>query len=172
MDRLNNLDQAESKVLADIRGFLHGLRSLSADTDFLDEGINRLRQIRNALYENLNQIQHEHLILQGLRWLRKRDYADDNFEWYWNPRQTGDSEEPDLLARNGPQVVLCAEATSSEKPVGTIDKRMLETLRKLNRMQGDKFYFVRTQETAARARTKVAKNCWNIRVVQIEGNFN
>jgi hypothetical protein len=67
-------------------------------------------------------------------------------------------------------VVLCAEATTSEKPVGTIDERMFKTLDKLSQMQAKKFYFVRTQAMATRARTKAAKNSWNIEVVYIETN--
>ena len=168
MERLSNIQEAESKVLTDIRDFLPTLRRLSEDTDSLDRGIDRLRQIRNTLYEDLNQIQHEHLLLQGLRWLLNRGYSDMNLEWHWNPRQTGNSNEPDLLAINSAQNMLCAEATTSEKPVGTIDQRMLKTLDKLSRMQGRKYYFVRTPKMAKRAQTKVAKNSWNIEVVQIE----
>ena len=170
MERLRDIRQAESKVLVDIQDFLKTLRRLSADTDSLDEGIHRLRQIRSGLYENLNQIQHEHLILQGLRWLSNHGYAGENLEWYWNPRQTGDSKEPDLLAKDRDQIVLCAEATASENPVGKIDERMRDTLTKLSQMQGSKFYFVVTQTMAKRARTKVSKNFWNIKVVQIETN--
>jgi len=168
MERLGNIQQAESKVLADVREFLQAIRRLSEDTKSLHEGINRLRQVRSTLYENLNQIQHEYLILQGLNWLRDNGYGDENLEWYWNPRQTGDANEPDLLAKHNDQVMLCAEATTSEKPEGVIDSRMRDTLAKLNRMQGRKFYFVRTQAMAKRARTKIAKNSWKTKVVQLE----
>jgi ferredoxin-NADP reductase len=170
MERLSNIQQAESKVLADVSEFLQEVQRLSEDTKSLHKGINRLRQIRSTVYENLNQIQHEHFILQGLHWLQENGYDGENLEWYWNPRQTGDANEPDLMAKDNAEVVLCAEATTSEKPVGGIDSRMRDTLAKLNRMQGRKFYFVRTQAMAERARTKVAKNSWSIEVIQIEAN--
>ena len=84
METLSDIGRAEAKVLADIREFLNALRSLSDDTDSLDEGIYRLRQIRNTLglYENLNQIQHEHLILQGLRWLQEHAYGGETLECF------------------------------------------------------------------------------------------
>ena len=168
MERLSKFQQSEAKVLVDMRKFLRVVRDLSEDVNSLSEGIHRLRQIRSALYENLNQIQHEYLILQGLSWLCARGYSGKNLEWYWNPRQTGDSKEPDLLAKQNDQVVLSAEATTSEKPQGVIDTRMRNTLAKLSDMEGKKFYFVRTVAMAQRARTKVTKNSWNIKVVEIE----
>src|SRR5438093_1082265 len=99
MERLSNIQQAEAKVLADVREFLRAVRGLSENTESLQEGADRLRQIRRAVYENLNQIQHEYLILQGLNWLQDNGYGGVNVEWYWNPRQTGDANEPDLLAK-------------------------------------------------------------------------
>jgi hypothetical protein len=170
MERLSNIQQAEIKVLADVREFLQTIRGLSDDIESLRDGVNRLRLVRSAVYENLNQIQHEHLILQGLRWLRGNGYDGENIEWYWNPRQTGDANEPDLLAKTNTQIVLCAEATTSEIPSGFVDSRMRDTLAKLNRMPECRFYFVRTQAMAKRARTKIAKNSWNTEVVLIETN--
>ncbi|MEW6227890.1 MAG: hypothetical protein AB1700_07310 [Bacillota bacterium] len=144
------------------------LRDLSADISSLNDGIQRLQAIRAELYENLNQIQHEYLIIQGIQWLQARGYTGDGVEWYWNPRQTGDSREPDLLAKNNAKIVVSAEATASESPQGVIDTRMRNTLSKLNTMEGDKFYFVRTEAMAKRARTKINKNHWNIEVVKVE----
>ena len=168
MEKLRDIQQAETKVLTDTREVLRELRRLSEDVDSPSQGIDRLRDIRTTLYENLNQIQHEYLILQGLRWLRAGGYNGEYLEWYWNPRQTGNSSEPDLLAREGSRVVLSAEATTSESPQGVIDSRMRHTLAKLSSMEGDKFYFVRTIAMATRARTKVSRNSWNIEVVHIE----
>ncbi len=167
MEKVTEIAEAESKVLADTRQFLKDIRGLAADVDSLSDGIQRLRRIRGALYENLNQIQHEHLVLQGLRWLRGHGYDSDDLVWYWNPRQTGDSTEPDLLAKQNSQVVVCAEATTSETPVGLIDSRMRDTLAKLDRLHGDKFYFVRSDAMAQRARTKVSRNSWTITIVQV-----
>lgn len=51
---------------------------------------------------------------------------------------------------------------------GMLDARMRDTLRKLNEMEGDKYYFVRTKEMEKRANTKVTKNKWDIKVVIIK----
>lgn len=168
MEKLTDPEEAESKVFADICRFLTDLRTLAADVTSLDEGSQRLRQIRGTVYENLNQIQHEHLLLQGLRWLRSNGYSDSSLEWSWNPRQTGDSTEPDLQATDQTQIVLSAEATTSEEPEGVIDSRMRDTLAKLNKMPGRRFNFVRTEAMVRRATTKIAKNAWTIQVVQRE----
>ena len=166
MERLSNFQEAESKVLADVRAFLHTVRGLSDNAESLLDGADRLRRIRGAVYENLNQIQHEYLILQGLQWLQDNGHGGAHLRWYWNPRETGDATEPDLLAKDHDQIVLSAEATTSERPAGVIDSRMRDTLAKLSRMSGHKFYFVRTDTMAQRAKTKVAKNSWDIAVVQ------
>ncbi len=167
MERISDIKQAEGKVLSDIREFILTVRNLSGDVNTIGEGIGRLRRIRGAVYENMNQIQHEYLILQGIKWLSTNGYDIDKLELYWNPRQTGDSNEPDLVIKHGSQIVACAEVTTSENPVGTIDTRMRETLNKLNIMDGDKFYFVRTKAMFDRAQTKIIKNGWDIRVVEI-----
>jgi hypothetical protein len=165
MEELTDPDRAESKVLADIGAFLSELRDLAKDATSLEDGAERLRRIRASVYENLNQIQHEYLVLQGLRWLRNNGYGDMQLNWSWNPRQTGDATEPDLRARLHARTVVSAEATTSEKPEGVIDSRMRNTLRKLSKMPGRRFYFVRTEAMAQRAATKIAKNSWRIRVV-------
>jgi hypothetical protein len=167
MDRIKDIHSAEKKVLSDIKEFLDTVRKLADDVDSLATGIGRLRAIRNTVYENLNQIQHEYLILQGIRWLQGNGYGDSNLEWHWNPRQTGDANEPDIRGIKSNRIVLCGEATSSEKPSGVIDTRMRDTLVKLSRMEGEKFYFVQTNAMAERARTKVNNNKWQIKVIQI-----
>jgi hypothetical protein len=120
------------------------------------------------VYENLNQIQHEYLILQGLIWLNSNGHAAANTQWYWNPRQTGDSTEPDLRGTLNGQAVISAEATTSEKPQGVIDTRMKNTMSKLNDMEGEKFYFIRTNPMEMRANTKARNNGWRITVVKLE----
>lgn len=166
MEELLNIRQAEEKVLADMRDFLSAVRNLSCDVRSLCEGVECLRQIRNTVYENLNQIQHEYLILQGLDWLRSHGYNAIHLQWYWNPRQTGDENEPDLRAKDGSNVVISAEATTSENPKGVIDTRMRDTLANLNAMQGKKYYFVKSDVMTKRAHTKITKNAWDIEVVQ------
>ena len=87
--------------------------------------------------------------------------------WYWNPRQTGDHTEPDLRGIYSGAILVSAEITTSEKPVGTIDSRMKKILTKLAAMQGEKFYFVRTSEMRQRAATKITKGGWEIEVIQL-----
>ena len=57
MQRLSDIHQAEAKVLDDIKEFFRVVRTLSEDTESLQEGAIRLRYIRSALYENLNQME-------------------------------------------------------------------------------------------------------------------
>ena len=165
METLNDAKEAETKVLADIRQFVSDLRGLSADVTSLEDGAERLRKVRRAVYENLNQIQHEYLVLQGLRWLRDNGHPGAHLQWSWNPRQTGDATEPDLQAQDGAEIVVSAEATTSEKPQGVIDSRMRDTLAKLSQMPGRKYYFVRTEAMARRAMTKIVRNSWDVQVV-------
>jgi hypothetical protein len=167
MEKLPKIEDAENNALAEIQQFLKNIRALASDVDSLSDGLEHLRQIRGAHYENLNQIQHKCLLLQGLRWLWDRGYSSDGLDWYWNPRQTGTSSEPDLHAMSEGNIILSAEATTSEIPRGFIDSRMRDTLEKLNGLRGDKFYFVRSKAMAQRAQAKIDSNSWAIKVVQI-----
>ncbi len=169
MEPINNIEEATEKVLSDMNAFIQSVRLQSTD-DIIDlnDGLSRLRNIRSSVYENLNQIQHEYLILQGLIWLSHNNHVPDGTQWYWNPRQTGDSSEPDLRGILNGVIVVSAEATTSEKPQGVIDKRMKKTLDKLNDMDGSKYYFIRTSSMERRANTKVTNNMLQITVVKIE----
>jgi len=169
MKRIDNLEEAKANVLEDMNAFILSVREQSLENiTNLGEGLLRLRNIRSSVYENLNQIQHEYLILQGLIWLTKNGHAPEGTQWYWNPRQTGNSTEPDLRALLNNNIIISAEATTSEKPQGVIDTRMKKTLRKLNEMSGTKFYFVRTDAMEMRANTKVNNNGWRISVVKLD----
>ncbi|MBT4122957.1 MAG: hypothetical protein HOE35_03395 [Candidatus Ruthia sp.] len=169
MERIDNIEQAKVKVLTDMNAFLSSIRGVSDENvSDLGVGLSKLRSIRSSMYENLNQIQHEYLILQGLIWLRSNDHVPLGTQWYWNPRQTGDSTEPDLRGTSKGQVVISAEATTSEKPQGVIDARMKNTMAKLNKMEGEKFYFIRTNPMERRANTKARNNGWQITVVKLK----
>ena len=169
MEAIDSIDEATEKVLSDMNAFIQSVRQQSND-DVIDlsSGLSRLRNIRSSVYENLNQIQHEYLILQGLMWLNNNNHALVDTQWYWNPRQTGDSSEPDLRGVLNGVVVVSAEATTSEKPQGVIDTRMKKTLEKLNDMDGSRFYFIRTPLMERRANTKITNNTLQITVVKIE----
>jgi len=167
MDKIESLGKAEAKILGDMQEIVSTIRGLSAhDVKDAQHGVLLLREIRLSVYENLNQIQHEYLILRGLRWLCDNGF-ESHIEWEWNPRQTGDADEPDLRGIRDGRILISAEATASENPIGTVDARMSQTLEKLNTMQGQRFYFVSTDRMAQRARTKANKRNWSIKVVQV-----
>ena len=167
MERIDEMRRAEEKVLRDMRNVISKIRGLAAqDLNNVQEGIGKLREIRSAVYEDLNQIQHEYLILRGLQWLIAKGFGSE-MEWEWNPRQTGSGNEPDLRGSANGKILVSAEASASENPVGTIDSRMKKTLEKLSRMEGQKFYFVCTPAMAQRARTKVQTAKSPISVVQV-----
>lgn len=167
MERIGDASQAEAKVLRDMQEIVSNLRRLSgADVTDVRSGIAKLREIRSSVYENLNQIQHEYLLLRGLAWLLGNGFGPE-VAWEWNPRQTGSGSEPDLRGCVNGRILVCAEACTSENPIGTIDGRMKDTLAKLSLMEGQRFYFVGTAGMAMRAETKVRRANWSIEVVQI-----
>jgi hypothetical protein len=171
MERIYDAAAAEHKVLRDMQELVSEIRKLTEyDPVSTDDGSLQLRVIRCSVAENLNQIQHEYLILRGIRWLLGEGFGSD-VEWEWNPRQTGSAIEPDLRGRSGGNVIVSAEATASENPIGMVDTRMQKTLEKLSRLQGKKFYFVATQSMAQRARSKVTKAGWPIGVVCCEAQM-
>jgi hypothetical protein len=168
MELLGTFEQAKQKVLADVQRFVATIRELAAlPFTTCEAGVGILDRVRRETYEDLNQIQHEHLILCAAEWLLAQAICEPSTQWSWNPRQTGNHQEPDLRGMDGNTIVVSAEITTSERPVGVIDTRMHKTLRKLAAMEGSKFYFVRTQAMERRARTKVEKAGWEIRVVRL-----
>lgn len=167
MEMVGDAAKAEARVFADMQSLLSKLRELAAgEIASVDKGGARLREIRIAVYEDLNQIQHEYLILRGLRWLVANGFGVEA-EWEWNPRQRGNATEPDLRGSLNRKVLVSAEATASEKPEGSLDTRMRETLKKLAKMEGEKFYFVAADKMVRRAETKIRENGWDIRVVRV-----
>ncbi|MGF6635095.1 hypothetical protein [Paraburkholderia sp. MM6662-R1] len=168
MKKLDTFTEAHQKVLDDTKRSLETIRRLSSlPCETTEEGIDILSSLRQESYEDLNQIQHEHLIIKAAEWLSSDGRFPAGVEWSWNPRQTGDSSEPDLRGTRNGEIVLSAEVTTSARPVGTIDARMQKTLAKLAQMQGMKFYFVRSEEMCQRAATKVAKGGWSIAIVRL-----
>lgn len=168
MNPIGTFDEAHRKVLADIRRCLLRIQALSAlpfETD--EEGVGILQQLRGETYEDLNQVQHEHLIVRAAEWLIAEGKCPADTEWSWNPRQTGDHEEPDLRGTQGASILISAEITTSQNPVGEIDLRMRKTLAKLAKTEGTKYYFVRTEAMAQRANTKVSRAGWPITVVRL-----
>lgn len=170
MERLGTLEAANAKVLADAQRCIDRIRRLCvASVTTADDGVRVLRLLREEAYEDLNQIQHEHLIVHAAQWLIQQKHCPTSVEWSWNPRQTGDDSEPDLRGTHDGSVVISAEITTSRDPVGVLDTRMRRTLAKLALTEGQKFYFVRTESMRRRAATKVAKAQWSIQVVLLGG---
>lgn len=168
MDRLGALQDARQKVFADAKRALATMQRLALlPCESVQESIDILNRLRQEAYEDVNQIQHEYLIIVAAEWLLSEGIAPTGTVWSWNPRQTGDVTEPDLRGKVENHVILSAEVTTSVRPVGTIDTRMHNTLAKLARMEGSKFYFVRSEEMRKRAATKVEKAGWPIRVVRL-----
>jgi hypothetical protein len=158
MQRLPPLPDVETKILTDIRNLLVPIRATaSLAPGSIGEGISLLLTLRQEIYEDLNQIQHEHLILRGAEWLRANGHDEPEKQWFWNPRQTGGKKEPDLAVFLGGQQIVSAEVTASENPQGTIDEHMTSTLEKLSGMPGHQLYFVRTKSMRTRAETKIKK---------------
>ena len=166
MEYIGNLETAEQKVLADSSALLTTLRDNCAiEPTSAADAVRVLANIRDLAYENLNQIQHEYLILLSARHLENEQIVPAGTSWQWNPRQTGGRDEPDLQGSTGAEILVSAEITTSRRPVGTIDKRMRTTLLKLSSFAGQCFYFVRTSAMAARASTIVNANEYEISVV-------
>jgi hypothetical protein len=168
MDRLGTFDDARVKVLADVRRFLSTVQSLSAaPVDIVETGISVLKQLRQKTYEDLNQIQHEFMIVCAAEWLVTQKRCPPETVWSWNPRQTGTANEPDLRGEHGGVVIASGEITTSTEPKGLIDSRMRDTLRKLSTMNGRKYYFTASSSMCQRAQTKIQKAGWEIEPVHL-----
>lgn len=168
MDQLGTFTDARVKVLSDVRRFLSTVQRLaSAPVDGVEAGIAVLKQLRQETYEDLNQIQHEFMVVCAAEWLVAQARCPPDTVWSWNPRQTGTANEPDLRGEHGGIVIASGEITTSIKPKGLIDSRMRDTLRKLSVMDGQKFYFTASAAMCQRARSKIQKAGWQIEAVYL-----
>ncbi len=168
MELIVDLNKIEKETLLKAHQLLSETREIVArEPTTLAEGIGILNDLRRAIYENLNQIQHEAVILRAVQSLQNEDFSGEKVEWYWNPRQTGSAKEPDLQGEVGGRIVVSAEITTSERPIGTIDQRMSTTLQKLSKMEGNLIYFVSTEAMGKRARTKVSDAGYPIEVRRV-----
>jgi hypothetical protein len=166
MKPLGSIESASEDVFKDARNLFERLRNHTVHEPItVAEAIKSLNHIRQEIYESLNQIQHEYLTIQAAKWLLNDDPTLEGALWLWNPRQTGGSNEPDLVAFRKEISLISAEVTTSLAPVGVIDSRMRDTLTKLNQMKGKKYYFVVSEEMRKRAQTKILKSGWDIKIV-------
>ena len=168
MERLGSLTDARSKVLSDVNRLLNVVqRVASTSVTSVESGIAVLKELRAETYEDLNQIQHEYMILCAADWLVAQNRCPPDTVWSWNPRQTGLADEPDLRGECKGVVVVSAEITTSTEPKGLIDSRMRDTLLKLSTMAGQRFYFTSSAAMCQRARTKTRKAGWQIETVHL-----
>jgi hypothetical protein len=166
MERLGTFSDARAKVLSDIKRLLTRIQSVAgAPAETVDQGIAILKRLRAETYEDLNQIQHEYMILCAAEWLIGQKRCPANTVWSWNPRQTGGADEPDLRGELNGLTLLSAEITTSTEPKGMIDNRMRRTLEKLSNMAGRQFYFTASPPMCQRAQTKIRKAGWQIEAV-------
>jgi hypothetical protein len=167
MIELGPFEEARSQVLANAQRLQRAIQRLvAAPIDSVDAGMDLFASLRRQAQEDLNQVQHEQMIVNAADWLLRQGVAPASTVWQWNPRGSADRTGPDLLGRDG-DVTLCAEVAASEDPVGVIDAQMRRSLLKLAALDGRRFYFVRTATMKRRAATKVVKAGWDIAVIQI-----
>ena len=89
MQRLTNLRSTNEQVFQKITTLLSAIRStIAKEPDNLEDGVTMLERLRQNIYEELNQIQHEAMIIRAARFLKEGDLAGRKVEWWWNPRQT------------------------------------------------------------------------------------
>jgi len=165
---LVSLEVGEKTVLLEARALLAAAaRHAAAEPETVSQAIQALAALREEVYEDLNQLQHEYLILRAAQWLLMNGVVPRDIQWQWNPRQTGDESEPDLAGDVTGKRIISAEVTTSKKPQGKIAERMALTLAKLSRMPGAQYYFICSNPMKQLAETKIAKAAWNIRAVCI-----
>jgi len=115
VERIADLNIAEKDVLKKVNQLLYGIReAVEVEPTGLAVGIGILQRLCQEIYEDLNQIQHEAMILRTARSLQGRELAEQNVESYWNPRQTGTAEEPDPRGIIAGRIVVSAEITTSD----------------------------------------------------------
>jgi hypothetical protein len=165
MKRIVDLGKEEKRLSKESRNLLAKIRAAAKEEPGdLAMAIRTLESLRKQTYEDINQIQHEAIILRAVESLQKGDFTGRDIEWHWNPRQTGTADEPDLRGIFAGHTVLSAEITSSPDPKGGLDSRMRDTLEKLSAMEGKKVFFVRTASMLRRAKTKVSKARYQVEV--------
>ncbi len=168
MKPIISLTSVRAELETDVNYFMKRGRSMfSSKHDTLGDGVSHLSSVRKELYEDLNQLQHRYLALTAMEYLEANQTNTQSISWSWHPTSTGPANEPDILGVVDKGTALLGEVTSSPKPIGSIDKRMAATLGNLSKMDGKKYYFVRTDVMAKRARTKVEKAGYDIEVVTL-----
>lgn len=168
MDEIGNIALVENKLLGQLKEVFSNIRLAGrAEPSSLEPGLEMLKSLRHLVYEDMNQLQHEALILKTAKKLQNDFYPTTVIKWFWNPRQTGGKDEPDLRGVDqNSRIIVSAEITTSTRPQGLIDTRMATTLLKLSEMPADRYYVVATEEMERRAKSKIIKLGYTINVLR------
>jgi len=169
MEEIGDIACIEATLLNELKEmFSHFRLAGKAEPTNLELGLEILQNLRSLVYENMNQLQHEALVLEVAKLLEAEFYRSVVIKWFWNPRQTGRKDEPDLrgVDKRG-QIIVSAEVTSSPSPQGEIGKRMAKTLAKLSTMPGDKYYVVTSEQMECRAKSKLHNLGYEITILRI-----
>jgi len=134
------IEREDLSLEKEIKGMLTKMRGQLAK--FPKKGpkqVEAIFSLRAEIYEDLNQLQHKALIIAAAKRLAKR-YPTIS-KWKWHPKQTSSINEADLTGYSRDKIVINAEVTTSNRPIGTIDQRMKRTLLSLSKKKGTLFYF-------------------------------
>jgi hypothetical protein len=168
MEFLQDFGEAEEKRLRGIQRCLESVRQvINRDPITASDGVHLLNSLCKVSCEDINQLRHEEMALSAARLLQETEFRGERLDWYWNPRRTGDIAEPDLSAVRNGEIMVSAEVTTSQRPIGTIDTRMRDTLASLNKMPGRRFYFVKTGSVEHRAKSKVKRAGFAVKIRKI-----
>ena len=149
MKPLTNPKKERARVHHDVLALIQEARQfVASDPRTYSKGLGKLFELPKAVYEHLNQLQHEGLLLDAIAWFIAEGIVRSNVTWLWHPRQTSGKGEPDLKAVLNGTTVVCAEATAAAAPKGTTRKRLEAELERCpsDCQAGNYYCFVRTVE--------------------------
>lgn len=167
MRELGSFEEAHGRALAGAQRLFAGVQqAVAGPVDSLADGIALLASLRKLAHDQLVLLQREQMIIAAAQWLVRNGIADAGTRWQWSPR-SGSDAQLDLVGRNGERTVACAQVAAAEEPGGMVDAQMRRALMRLAASEGRRHYFVRTAAMKRRAATRVAKEGWDIAVVQL-----
>ncbi|OGO24008.1 MAG: hypothetical protein A2Z28_03610 [Chloroflexi bacterium RBG_16_51_9] len=168
MERIGDVSSIERRLITELKEVFSDIQLAGkSKVDDLESSLEMLKTLRGLVYEKMNQIPHEALILKTAKLLQDEFYPNIHIEWLWNPRQTGKKSEPDLQGLDKEKVIVSAEITTSSKSQGTINTRMAFVLQKLSAMPGDKYYVVTTEDMEHSAKSKISSLGYQINILRV-----
>jgi hypothetical protein len=122
----------------------------------LVSGASQISLLRTGIYENINQLLHEVLVLEAQRRLEQEERY-SNLTWYWHPRQTSGPFETDLMGWKDLDLMVVVEANTSAKHTGVIRGRVRKALENLAAVQhaADRYFFCTSAACAAAAERRI-----------------